>query len=448
MSNIRELSQLASVITVSDGTKSVGIGSTQPSSKLSVAGDAYVSGVLTATSFIGDGSNLIGVSTFSGNYNDLTNTPTIPTNNNELTNGAGYITTSFTSTSQLTNDAGFITNNVSGVVTATSFSGDLTGDVTGNLTGNISGDTSISGNVTVTSTDAGSAAAPELILYRNSASPDDGDYLGQIQFKGKNDGGGDEIYAKVTGKISDASQGTEDGLIETAIKGGGSFTIVSRQRSDELQLLNGCGLSVAGDATISGNLTVNGTTTTIDTVVTSVDSMAVDGDVTAGGNLNVTGVATATTFNGNLTGNVTGNVTGDVTGNLNGLTYPSSDGSSNQVLKTDGNGSITFASVSSLSDFDWENDTDLGSIEDSATVTTDSGSIADPVSNDYNLKLIATDGVIYPDTFVLPSYTVSTLPSTNPAGGMLFVTDETGGSVPAFSDGTNWRRVTDRAIVS
>lgn len=31
---------------------------------------------------------------------------------------------------------------------------------------------------------------------------------------------------------------------------------------------------------------------------------------------------------------------------------------------------------------------------------------------------------------------------------MIFVTDESGGSVPAFTDGTNWRRVTDRAIVS
>ena len=36
------------------------------------------------------------------------------------------------------------------------------------------------------------------------------------------------------------------------------------------------------DATFSGNLTVNGTTTTIDTAVTSVDSLAVDGKVTAG----------------------------------------------------------------------------------------------------------------------------------------------------------------------
>lgn len=50
---------------------------------------------------------------------------------------------------------------------------------------------------------------------------------------------------------------------------------------------------------------------------------------------------------------------------------------------------------------------------------------------------------------VLPRYTVATLPSV-PAEdrGMIFVDDETGGAVPAFSDGTNWRRVTDRTIVS
>ena len=34
--------------------------------------------------------------------------------------------------------------------------------------------------------------------------------------------------------------------------------------------------------TLSGNLTVNGTTTTIDTAVTAVDSLAVDGDVNVG----------------------------------------------------------------------------------------------------------------------------------------------------------------------
>ena len=113
--------------------------------------------------------------------------------------------------------------------------------------------------IQVKSVDTSSSAGPELVLYRDSSSPADADYLGQIQFTGKHDGGGDEIYAKVTGKISDASQGTEDGLIETAIKGNGSFTIVSRQRSDELQLLNGVGLSVAGTLDVTGNTTLSGT---------------------------------------------------------------------------------------------------------------------------------------------------------------------------------------------
>lgn len=49
---------------------------------------------------------------------------------------------------------------------------------------------------------------------------------------------------------------------------------------------------------------------------------------------------------------------------------------------------------------------------------------------------------------VLPSYTVATVPAAAPAAQMIYVTNETGGAVPAFSDGTNWRRVTDRAIVS
>ena len=41
------------------------------------------------------------------------------------------------------------------------------------------------------------------------------------------------------------------------------------------------------DATFSGNLTVQGTTTTIDTALTSVDSLAVDGNITALGRLGI-----------------------------------------------------------------------------------------------------------------------------------------------------------------
>lgn len=48
------------------------------------------------------------------------------------------------------------------------------------------------------------------------------------------------------------------------------------------------------------------------------------------------------------------------------------------------------------------------------------------------------------------SYTVGTVPSasTAGAGGMIHVSNEAGGAVLAFSDGTNWRRVTDRTIIS
>jgi hypothetical protein len=49
----------------------------------------------------------------------------------------------------------------------------------------------------------------------------------------------------------------------------------------------------------------------------------------------------------------------------------------------------------------------------------------------------------------LPLYQVGTVPAAGGnTGAFIFVTDETGGSIPAFSDGVNWRRVTDRAIIS
>lgn len=51
-------------------------------------------------------------------------------------------------------------------------------------------------------------------------------------------------------------------------------------------------------------------------------------------------------------------------------------------------------------------------------------------------------------TLQLDSSTVAGVPSASPAGQMLYISDETGGAIPAFSDGTNWRRVSDRAIIS
>lgn len=46
------------------------------------------------------------------------------------------------------------------------------------------------------------------------------------------------------------------------------------------------------------------------------------------------------------------------------------------------------------------------------------------------------------------SFTVADLPSATTPARLIYVSDEVGGAVVAFSDGTNWRRVTDRAIVA
>jgi len=96
----------------------------------------------------------------------------------------------------------------------------------------------------------------------------------------------------------------------------------------------------------------------------------------ASGNVSVSGGVTATSFTGNITGNVTGNVTGAVTAtqvDLTGqgdlrlqdasggqyvalqapatvgssftFTLPSADGSADQLLKTDGSGNLSFATI-------------------------------------------------------------------------------------------------------
>ena len=132
--------------------------------------------------------------------------------------------------------------NSSAAIDGSKISPAFTSDITG------------TGNLTLTSTDAGSSAAPEFELYRNSSSPADADYLGQLKFTGESDDGSKEVYAKITGKIDDASSGTEDGIIEIAHRKAGSNVITGRFKSTEFQLLNGTGLSVNGNISTDGTV--------------------------------------------------------------------------------------------------------------------------------------------------------------------------------------------------
>tara|TARA_R100000406_G_scaffold28042_1_gene18017 strand:+ start:1140 stop:2030 length:891 start_codon:yes stop_codon:yes gene_type:complete len=111
------------------------------------------------------------------------------------------------------------------------------------------------GDLTLTSTDTGSSASPIIELYRNSASPADADYLGQLKFTGESDDGSKEVYAKMTAKIDDASSTTEDGLFEFALRKAGSNNICGRFTSTALKLINGTALEVAGGTTDSTSIT-------------------------------------------------------------------------------------------------------------------------------------------------------------------------------------------------
>ena len=163
---------------------------------------------------------------------------------------------------------------VNGTVTASAITGLTSATIT---------NTSTDDSILVTTTEDSSSAGPVITLKRNSSSPADADYMGQIKFKGENDADQEIVYAKITGKIQDASDGTEDGIIEFANKKAGSNVITARLRSDSLQLLNGTSLTVAGDTTITGSLIADG------------------------------------------------------------LSYPTADGSNGQVLTTDGSGNLSFS---------------------------------------------------------------------------------------------------------
>jgi len=159
-----------------------------------------------------------------------------------------------------------------------------------------------------------------------------------------------------------------------------------------------------------------------------------------------------TTITGDLA--LSGNITGADTDNL-------SEGTTNVYFTTaransaiDAKlvGDITFGNVTSQSTNTgvvegvvFQPITDYGSITSSANITIDYGAVNEtgtvPAIGDFEY---VSD--IYGPTG--DSFTVSSLPSAAQPGQMIYVSDETGGSVMAFSDGSNWRRITDRAVVS
>lgn len=120
------------------------------------------------------------------------------------------------------------------------------------------------GNFRLISTDAGAAAGPDLVLFRDSASPTDGDDLGSIRFVGNDDASTSAatLYARMYAEAVDVSDASPDGKI--------IFDVISNNTNTEAMTIDGSGVE------ISGNLTVQGTTTQINTTTLQVEDNVIE----------------------------------------------------------------------------------------------------------------------------------------------------------------------------
>jgi hypothetical protein len=281
-----------------------------------------------------------------------------------------------------------------------------------NITG--TGNISTTGNLTLTSTDAGASAAPTIDLIRDSSSPADADYLGQLAFKGDDDGGSSHTYAKITGKIGDASAGSEDGLIEFAVVSSGSNEIIARVKTDGILLNTGNTLRFEGATADEYETTLTVTDPTADRTITlpnATGTVALTSDITSsdvvddtspqlGGNLDVNGRTITSASNGNIA--ITPNGSGSVI--IDGLSHPQADGNAGQVLKTDGSGQLAFASVSSLAGAGIQNVSDDSSPQLGGNLDLVTYSIVTTSNRDINLTpngsgkvVVGTNGIEFGD---------------------------------------------------
>ena len=71
--------------------------------------------------------------------------------------------------------------------------------------------------VTITNYDTGASFAPDLILFRDSASPLADDSMGQILFRGRDSGGATNDYIRLQGILEDPTATAEDGRFTLAV---------------------------------------------------------------------------------------------------------------------------------------------------------------------------------------------------------------------------------------
>ena len=185
------------------------------------------------------------------------------------------------SSEQTTIDTGFTANDMTKVSTSSGTSITHVGSLTANafhgdgsnLTGITSGlFTAITDGGSLTSTESGSAAGPIIELDRNSVSPFNADYLGQLKFKGRNSTDQTVIYGKISAKASDVTDGSEDGTLEFTVMNNGTQDNIVRINENGLYINAGADLKFEGATGNAHETTVTLTDPTADRTITLPDA--------------------------------------------------------------------------------------------------------------------------------------------------------------------------------
>ena len=422
-------------------------------------GNVYANGTAVLATTVGDvltlsaGNN---ISIVGNNTSKTVSIGVIGISLNSISNGTSNVNIAVANGNVTT----AVNNNT--ILTVTSTGANVTGYVT--ATGNITGDNITTTGLTSTATLSASGNINGGNI--NTAGNVTGSYLL-----------GNVFYAtgisanKIYNGTTEVAIGSLDGNANISVGGTSNVVVVYSG-----------GAAITGDLSVTGNATLSGNILgdRIQNGTTSFDIQTASGNanISVGGASNVAVFATTGQYvtglisaSGNIT--TTANVSGgNILGNgrnlsgINTFSTISVSGQSDVVadsiidtltltagtgiaITTDaGNDIITISSVATDSIF--ATGGDMGTVTEVVTASEDLGTVTSPATVQYDLGTESTSGIITPSLLLLPSYTVAGLGSltANPAGQFVFCSNESGGSVPAFSDGTNWRRVTDRAIVS
>lgn len=121
----------------------------------------------------------------------------------------------------------------------------------------------VQNNFVVTSTDDSGTAAPDLKLYRESASPANNDTLGHIQFSGKDSAGNETEYAGIRSCIRSVTSGSECGVIINSVNMNGASCDIFRVENTGAWVLNNRQLYLTGTGSLRNyganlNLTTGG----------------------------------------------------------------------------------------------------------------------------------------------------------------------------------------------